>query len=71
MYICICHAVTDHAIRAAAQAGAASVNDLSFQLGVGTNCGCCRDAAQAVIDECRDCPRGERGQCARSAAALA
>jgi bacterioferritin-associated ferredoxin len=59
MYICICNAVTDRQIRAAVAAGAASLDDVTMQLGVGAGCGCCRDAAQELI---RDA--GCSGDCA-------
>ena len=51
MYICICNAITDRQIRAAVASGAASLSDISMQLGVGTGCGCCREAAQRVIHD--------------------
>lgn len=51
MYVCICHAVTDREIRAAVAGGAARLEDLTMTLGVGAGCGCCREAAVALIDE--------------------
>jgi bacterioferritin-associated ferredoxin len=63
MYICICSAVTDRQIRAAVAAGAASLGDVSMQLGVGAGCGCCREAAQKLIHDaacggdCSTCTR--------------
>ncbi len=59
MYICICNAITDRQIRSAVAAGAASLSEVSMQLGVGAGCGCCREAAQQVI---RDAACG--GDCA-------
>jgi len=65
MYICICSAVTDRQIRAAVAAGAASLGDVSMQLGVGAGCGCCREAAQKLIHDtacsgdCSTCTRRE------------
>jgi len=65
VYICICNAITDRQIRAAVAAGAASLSDVSMQLGVGSGCGCCRDAAQQVIrdaacgGDCATCTRRE------------
>jgi bacterioferritin-associated ferredoxin len=65
MYICICNAITDRQIRAAVAAGAASLSDVSMQLGVGAVCGCCREAAQQVIrdsacgGDCATCVRRE------------
>ncbi len=51
MYVCICKAVTDTEIRAAADDGVHNLEQLSETLGAGTGCGCCRESAQAVIDE--------------------
>jgi bacterioferritin-associated ferredoxin len=65
MYICICNAITDRQIRAAVAAGAASLGEVSMQLGVGAGCGCCRDAAQRVVHDaacggdCSTCVRRE------------
>lgn len=50
MYICLCQAITDAEIHAAADAGASEVQDLMETLGVGANCGACVEAAQAVMD---------------------
>jgi bacterioferritin-associated ferredoxin len=46
MYVCVCNAITERQVRAAVDAGAASLDDLQFELGVATCCGCC--AATAV-----------------------
>ena len=51
MYVCLCRAVTDADIREAANRGAQDLDHLSDTLGVGANCGCCRETAQAIIDE--------------------
>ncbi len=51
MYVCICKAVTDTEIRAAADDGVHDLEQLAATLGAGTGCGCCRESAQAVIDE--------------------
>jgi bacterioferritin-associated ferredoxin len=56
MYICICHGVTDRQIHAAVSEGAATLEDVSFALGVGSGCGCCRESAQQEIERCRSCP---------------
>ena len=53
MYICICNAVTERDICVAAARGAATVDDLTIELGVGAGCGSCRDGAQAVLSECK------------------
>lgn len=70
MYVCICAAVTDREVRAAAAAGVDSLDKLTATLGVGAGCGCCREMAQQVLDEaCASCPR--RGACAEGRMALA
>ena len=51
MYVCLCHAVTDTEIREAASGGICDLDGLSDRLGVGAACGCCRETAQAIIDE--------------------
>jgi bacterioferritin-associated ferredoxin len=51
MYVCICHAVTDHDIRAAVARGATRVDDLTMTLGLGAGCGCCRATAAALLEE--------------------
>lgn len=53
MYVCICAAVTDRQIAKAVGDGAATLDDLACCLGVGTGCGCCREAAQAMLDGAR------------------
>ncbi len=50
MYVCVCNAITDREVRAAAKAGVASVSELSAKLGVATNCGSCTELAQAILD---------------------
>ena len=51
MYICICNGITDRAIRECAEAGSCSMRDLECSLGVGINCGRCRDAAAEILQE--------------------
>ena len=51
MYVCICQAVRDAEVRQAIAAGVDDVDQLGEQLGVGLSCGCCREAAQTLIDE--------------------
>jgi len=50
MYVCLCNAITDHEIRAAADLGARSLDDLSSTLGVATCCRRCADCARGVLD---------------------
>lgn len=49
MYICICNAITEKAVRECAQQGACSVDQLAVELGVGSGCGRCRDCANEVL----------------------
>ncbi len=45
MYICVCNAITERQVRASVDAGANTLADLQFELGVATCCGCCAEAA--------------------------
>ena len=49
MYICICNAVTEKAVRECADKGACSVDELAAELGVGAGCGRCRDCASELL----------------------
>lgn len=49
MYVCVCNAVTDREIRAAAAFGARTLDDLSASLGVATGCRRCADCARGVL----------------------
>ncbi len=51
MYVCICNAVTDHAIRRAVRRGTVSFEQLRFELGVSSSCGRCEDHARSVMAE--------------------
>ena len=53
MYVCICNGVTDRQIRDAANAGCASITELTMRTGVGANCGSCLVAAEAILGEAR------------------
>jgi bacterioferritin-associated ferredoxin len=50
MYICVCNAVTEREIRQCAQLGC-TLGDLREQLGVCTNCGKCKHAAEQILRE--------------------
>lgn len=50
MYVCICNAVTDSAIRTAVNEGARSLRDLSAKTGCSTQCGRCVPVAREVMD---------------------
>ena len=49
MYVCICHGVTDQDIRQAADAGCASVTELTMRTGLGSGCGTCSDMAAELL----------------------
>jgi bacterioferritin-associated ferredoxin len=49
MYICICNAITQRQVEECARSGAASVEELTSQLGVGAGCGRCRDCAAELL----------------------
>ncbi|MEZ5465369.1 MAG: (2Fe-2S)-binding protein [Lysobacteraceae bacterium] len=50
MYVCICHGVTDRAIREAAESGVRDVAGLAIETGLGTGCGTCTGLAQQLLD---------------------
>lgn len=50
MYVCLCHAVKEAEIRAAAERGCGDLKALGKTLGVGTRCGICRCEAQSIMD---------------------
>ena len=49
MYVCLCNGLTESQIRAAARAGAASVDEAYRRLGGEPVCRCCVETAEAVI----------------------
>ena len=51
MYVCICRAVTDSAIRQAVVDGARSLRELSVRTGCSTQCGRCVGLAREVMDD--------------------
>ena len=51
MYVCICNAVTESAIKQAVNDGARSLRELSFRTGCSTQCGRCVGVAREVMDE--------------------
>lgn len=53
MYICICNAVTDRAIRRAVSEGASSVREVSLMTGCGTQCGSCVQQVRDILQESR------------------
>ena len=78
MIVCLCKRVSDRAIRAAVEAGAASVEAVGRATGAGTDCGGCRGTIAAMIASgtapprpgaCPGCPRGAETPPMRAAAA--
>lgn len=51
MYICICKAVNDSAIKQAVSDGVSNFRDLSSRTGCGTQCGSCVKLAREVMDQ--------------------
>jgi len=51
MFVCICHAVNETAIRQVVKQGVSSFRDLSFATGCGTQCGSCVKLAREVMDQ--------------------
>lgn len=54
MYVCVCNAITDKQIRAAAEAGTTEFWRLQAELGVATNCGSCSEVASEILAEYRE-----------------
>jgi len=53
MYVCICNGVTEQQVRDAAEAGCASVAELTMRTGAGANCGSCIGLAADLLEEHR------------------
>ncbi len=54
MYVCVCNAVSDKAIKQAVKQGHESLEAIQRELAVGTCCGRCKPFAQEVIRQCVD-----------------
>jgi bacterioferritin-associated ferredoxin len=54
MIVCVCKAVSERHIRVAVRGGAASLRDLTRELGVGTCCGKCLPEAKAALSASLD-----------------
>lgn len=54
MYVCVCNAVSDKAIKQAVQQGHDTFEAIQCELGVGTCCGRCKPFAQEFIQQCVD-----------------
>lgn len=51
MYVCLCHGVTEGAIREAVGEGVRTLRELSFKTGCGTRCGSCVELAKSLLLE--------------------
>lgn len=54
MYVCICHGVTDRAIREASARGIATIEQLGAETGCGCSCGACLPLAAELLG-CEGC----------------
>jgi bacterioferritin-associated ferredoxin len=50
MFVCLCHAVTDGAIRAEVERGACTPEEIAACTGAGTRCGRCREEVAEIVD---------------------
>lgn len=53
MIVCLCHRVSDRAIREAVQSGTHCFETLQDDTRVASSCGCCHDCAREVFEEAR------------------
>lgn len=53
MYVCICNGITDRQVREAAEAGCASVSEMTMRTGAGACCGSCVSLVADLIGEVR------------------
>ncbi len=51
MIVCVCRSISDREIARHARAGM-SFDEIQFELGVATQCGCCEDCARDVVAQC-------------------
>lgn len=51
MIVCVCRRVSDSEIARHARAGM-SFDEIQFELGVATQCGCCESCARDVVAQC-------------------
>jgi len=64
LYVCICNAVTEKAVRECVAGGCCSLDELAMELGVGAGCGRCRDCASDVLNEAQGKPAALSPVCA-------
>ena len=64
MYVCLCHGVTDTAIRHLVRTeGVCTMRELSRELGVATQCGKCGRCAKEVLRNAVNEVRAEEAAC--------
>jgi bacterioferritin-associated ferredoxin len=51
MYICLCNALTDHHVRAAARAGATRPSEIYRACGCAAQCGTCSANVRRIVNE--------------------
>jgi bacterioferritin-associated ferredoxin len=57
LFACICHAVSDHQVLDAVDAGATTVDAVGDVTRAGTGCGTCHETLEALIEtRCGTCP---------------
>jgi bacterioferritin-associated ferredoxin len=62
VYACICHAVSDHQVVDAVDAGATTVQEIGDVTKAGTSCGTCHDTLEDLIEaRCASCPLAVAG----------
>jgi bacterioferritin-associated ferredoxin len=66
--VCVCRRVSEGAIAAAVERGAASLDEIAAATGAGTDCGCCHEEIEKLAapgspcsaTPCPGCPRSAR-----------
>ncbi len=54
MIVCLCRAVSDHTVKAAISAGAASVEQIRDVCGAGGDCRACCDLLESLVERTRE-----------------
>ena len=63
MFACICHAVSDHQVVDAVDAGATTIEAVGDATKAGTTCGTCHDTLEDLIEtRCGGCPLADAGR---------
>jgi bacterioferritin-associated ferredoxin len=70
MIVCVCKGISDRAVAAAIEGGAVGADAVALATGAGTDCGCCREAIEALAARkspccatpCPGCPRASGGE---------